>query len=948
MAFSLPAFWRFCANLSINSKEYGVVKFDKPYGPQRYFMREVARGLEEDIHDFCLLKCRQIGLSTIVLALDLYWPFTHEGLDGTIVVHDEDTYVNFRTQITEYYRSLPKAYKPRSIAHNRAEFVFRFASGVISRLQYQIAGTRASGNTKLGRAKGNAYLHATELAFWGDQQAVSSLNNSLAEMNPNRLYIRESTANGYNAFEEDWRMARRATTKRAIFVSWWAHEMYRVERDSNIYKTYWGEEGKMTGEERQLAHDVSLLYGDAMEFVNGTKEIAPEQIAWFRWYSEEKVGDPDMVLQEMPWCVTGDTRVGTRRGIIPITAASCGDTGTYGRVVDTRRHGPTVVYQLTTALGYSLRGTADHPMITADDSTVNLSTASGKRLKLCPPRFSDDQAVVSWQVGPITSEVQITGLLACLIGLFMGDGSFHVHNASKHLDSGSGTLGIACDAKDKDLITAVGNLYREVLGVEPQFKDQPGCVVVRAAGSALTILFRRLGLLTSQTGPTRRKVHVPEFIFRSPKNIVAQFLSGLFEADGFNDYQTSRVMFFSKHLDFLKDIQLLLLGFGVTCKRKNNELALRKQEAEAFNEQIGFLSERKRRRSKKRPAKCWEKSLVMEDDCISVAEAGVEYVYNLTIENGHLFDANGLLTHNTEHQAFVVTGAQYFTGRDLTEAHKVIAKDEMPQYLRVEIRHTMTDSQVLAVPRKVSNLTVWAGPVEGAQYVLGADPAFGSSDWADRFAISVWRCYADRLEQVAEYCTPDGLPYSFAWVMAYLAGCYAPCAWNLEVTGPGAAVLGEIDNLKRQQFHGTETDRRTMKNFLGGMKEFLYARPDQISRLPTARGTASTLKEKRRYFDTYKGYFHRGMLGIHSRDLLEEMKWVTVEAGEAPRAAGRRKDDRVIAACLACQMWHDKLRAMLMAKNATFTRTAATPARLPTVLEQIVARQQKLLGLRKA
>jgi hypothetical protein len=36
---------------------------------------------------------------------------------------------------------------------------------------------------------------------------------------------------------------------------------------------------------------------------------------------------------------------------------------------------------------------------------------------------------------------------------------------------------------------------------------------------------------------------------------------------------------------------------------------------------------------------------------------------------------------------------------------------------------------------------------------------------------------------------------------------------------------------------------------------------------------------------------------------------------------------------------------MLMAKNATFQRTEKTPARVPTVLETIVARQRKLMGL---
>ena len=552
---------------------------------------------------FAAHNCRQIGLSTVFLALDLYWPFTHQGLDGLIVVHDQKTFVNFRTMLTEYYNSLPRRFKPQSPTHNVNEFVFRFPSQVISRLMYEIAGTRASGDTKLGRAKGAAYLHATEMAFWGDQIAYQSLRNALAEVNPKRLYVWESTANGFNGFEEQWRGARREanTSQRAIFVSWWAHELYRLKPDDNRYAVYWGSSGKLTAEERVLVRDVELLYPDAMQFVNGTKTISSEQIAWMRWYSEEKVGDPEMVLQEMPW---------------------------------------------------------------------------------------------------------------------------------------------------------------------------------------------------------------------------------------------------------------------------------------------------------------------------------------------------------TEHQAFVTTGSQFFPSRNLTEAHKRIVKEPSPRYLRVETQHTMTDSKIIECPPRVANLLIYEMPVEKAYYVLGADPAYGSSDWADRFVISVWRAYSDRCEQVAEYCTADTLPYAFAWVIAYLAGCYAPCAWNLEVNGPGAAVMSEIDNLRRQRFAARDPkDRKTMQNFLGGMQEFLYSRVDSMGRTPTARGTQSTLQTKRRYFDHYRDYFCRGMVVPHSRELIEEMKWVQVEPGCAPAGSARHKDDRVVGGCLAIQHWHEKLRTKLMYENVTYQRTSTEPQRRITTFEALVARQRKLLGM---
>jgi hypothetical protein len=299
----------------------------------------------------------------------------------------------------------------------------------------------------------------------------------------------------------------------------------------------------------------------------------------------------------------------------------------------------------------------------------------------------------------------------------------------------------------------------------------------------------------------------------------------------------------------------------------------------------------------------------------------------------------------TEHQAFITTGAQYFNSRDLTEQHKRIVAEPQPETFRVEVQQTFTDSRVVQAVPKTANLWAYESPQEKCQYVLGADPAYGSSEWADRFCISVWRCWADRIEQVAEYCTADLLPYGFAWVMCYLAGCYSPCAWNLEINGPGAAVLGEVDNLRRQQFVGSSDDKARMKNFLGGMKEFLYTRYDAISRTPTGRGTQSTLKEKTRYMALYKDYFSRGLAVPHSRSLLEEMRWVTCEPGYAPSGTARHKDDRVIAAALAVQMWHDKLRSRQLYLNQVYRPPESGPERPASVYDQIVAKQRRLLHL---
>ena len=46
---------------------------------------------------FCILKGRQLGITTISLALDLYWHFTHPGLQGTLTTDTEENRDMFRS-----------------------------------------------------------------------------------------------------------------------------------------------------------------------------------------------------------------------------------------------------------------------------------------------------------------------------------------------------------------------------------------------------------------------------------------------------------------------------------------------------------------------------------------------------------------------------------------------------------------------------------------------------------------------------------------------------------------------------------------------------------------------------------------------------------------------------------------------------------------------------------
>lgn len=547
--FSAKQFWKFCEHLYIDGKETGIksLSYKNSLGTQRHFIREVEKGLKEGIHTYIVLKGRQLGLTTISLALDLYWQFKHPGMQGSLVSHTEEGREFFRTNLTTYMDRLPPQYKIPVKAHNRTQLVLKNNS----RLTYQVAGTRK--NPNLGKGQALTFMHATEVASWGDPEGLASLQASLAQKNPNRLYIYESTAQGFNMFYEMWDSAKAARFQKAIFIGWWLKEDYAFPKGSPQYETYW--DGKFTTDEKEWVRSVKKMYGH---------DITPEQISWWRWMLLEEVRDDMLMFQDFP---------------------------------------------------------------------------------------------------------------------------------------------------------------------------------------------------------------------------------------------------------------------------------------------------------------------------------------------------------PTETHAFILSGSNFFSSEKCTDAMKEAKKASFTPY-RFVLGENFEDTELKESHERFSNLKIWEYPKDNGHYVIGADPAYGSSEWADRFCVSVWRCYSDGLEQVAEFCTADCNTYQFAWVVCYLAGAYKNTMVNLEINGPGQAVWNEMQNLKRIAATMRDTVSAGIYNVVANIQNYLYKRPDSIGG-GFVYHYKTTWDTKERMLNFMKDNFERGMMKVHSEGLLDEMRIIVREDGSIA-ASGRGKDDRVIAAALAGIAWGDFIRMRLV------------------------------------
>src|SRR5262245_41379957 len=97
----------FVSHLPIDSKETGVGSL-KLYRAQHRFLSEICEGLDRGIRHFLVLKARQLGISTISLALDLLWLSVHPGTQGTLVTDDDGNREKFRVLLERYITSLPR------------------------------------------------------------------------------------------------------------------------------------------------------------------------------------------------------------------------------------------------------------------------------------------------------------------------------------------------------------------------------------------------------------------------------------------------------------------------------------------------------------------------------------------------------------------------------------------------------------------------------------------------------------------------------------------------------------------------------------------------------------------------------------------------------------------------------------------------------------------------
>lgn len=278
-----------------------------------------------------------------------------------------------------------------------------------------------------------------------------------------------------------------------------------------------------------------------------------------------------------------------------------------------------------------------------------------------------------------------------------------------------------------------------------------------------------------------------------------------------------------------------------------------------------------------------------------------------------------------EEQAFMLTGVNFFQPILLNEAVKEAVKLPFKAFRY----HMGEDFLATALEQlknpKLAQLKVWEDPDPGATYVVGADPAYGSGDSADRYCAQVFRVYADGMDQVAEFCTPNLKTYQFTWVVAHLCGLYSNARLLLELNGPGEAVFTEFRNLQtmlqsgllaQRNDKGEESEEsKSAKNILRHVRTYLYHRADSFGS-GAAPHWKTTYGNKIVLYNQFRDAFSLGQIKIRSVPCLEEMRNIVQEGGSI-QGEGNSKDDRPMAVALATRAWIDSERKRMQTQGLT-------------------------------
>jgi hypothetical protein len=250
--------------LYIVDKKNQLVKF-KLNEEQSRMLDHIEFCLENDLPiRMIVLKARQIGATTFFSALGFWFSSMNRNITYGIVAHLLKSAESIFQKCKVYYNNLPKELQPATTQMSSEGITFdrKNGSGINSKIQF------ATVSEGVFRGQTLSFLHLTECAFWeGNVQAIENSLAPTVSINPRTIIVRESTANGYNFFKDDWDRAVAGKSEYTpFFFGWQDHSEYSLPVPKGF---------ELTEKEKALKKKFNLT---------------EQQLAWRRYQIENNYG----------------------------------------------------------------------------------------------------------------------------------------------------------------------------------------------------------------------------------------------------------------------------------------------------------------------------------------------------------------------------------------------------------------------------------------------------------------------------------------------------------------------------------------------------------------------------------------------------------------------------------------------------------------------------------
>jgi hypothetical protein len=922
----MPLFTEFLKHLKIQSKETpsgidGTGTSLDLWGSQQRFLETIASGLDAGQRTFYCLKSRQLGITTISLAIDLFFLAMYPGTRGALIVDEDRNRDSFRNILKLYIDSFPPEFFGSDFTIKKGgnnKFGMKFSNN--SQLDFIVAGLKEK--ESFGDGGGYSLCHMTEVGRYGCPDAINSFRQALSENNPNRLYIYESRAAGPNHWQDMWNQAAKDVyTLRRVFIGWWSHPSQKIERSDARYRMY----GTFPPNdiERTLMAQVQEMYGHT---------ITREQLAWYRWRASAEDTSMESMHAQQPWTEdqafveSGHSFFANRliaRDLDRIEDPDNGETLRAFRYHVTANFFDTEIEELgegSSSDEWQLR-VWEKPVRGAK-YVIGADPAFGRNDNKNNHCLHQDAEILTKKGWKKYTEI-VVGDEAVGFDLSTGDYEYgkisdvivKEYEGDLHRISNKHALDCAVTPEHRVVMrhyespvtgraqpwsvmlaeeaTAGGNTIREIpIGGSPVGKGIEGLSLdmCQAIGWILTDgHVGQPGYLGHGARKGQKKIR--SFIHLGQS--VETKKCGVVIAD-----EMRRIM------------KMLAPGASFTERVPSQPNRARQfhcrvgvQESEQFMNWLGDTPNRIPRRilvggSREQLEALW----------LGILQGDGSWSERL----GHWIKVSpGLDSDFADDVQELATKLGISATKNVQKAGK-IGGEQWLVHLSKRRSHTFNPSHSTKIPYSGK---VWCVTVPTGAFVA----RYRGRVFVTGNCFSVWRCFSDKLVQVAEYAADEDLTMHAAWVLAHLAGNYEDCIVNLEITGPGASVMQEFTSLRenlRRQGNSTASRERGLNNFLNAARWYLYARPDKMG--PGYVYNFKTGYESKRWaWNQLKNMHASGELYIRSRPLCEEMLGVRV-VGSDIGAQGRNNDDRVMAAALAAYAYKEWRQREMVALNETY------------------------------